>query len=413
MIKHLKKIDIFSKNIIVVFFATTLVNVFNLLYQLLIAHKLSPEDFASFNALISIFMLVSAPLANLQTVVAKYISEFRARQEKRKLKVLMTQILKRTLLFSVVSFFIIYLLSPVLMRSLKIPSNLSGPILAVTIALSWITPVLLGSLQGFELFSWLSSVSVIGGFLKLLFAAIFLYLGFSIAGAVGALMFSGLIITFILVIPLKDVLNFKTRGDGINFKEIFLYLIPVGVTSFCYMGLVNTDMIMVKYYFPSFDSGVYSLAQMVGKIFLFLPAAISVVMFPKTSGLNAKSMDTTQTLKKSLVYGGILCLGAAFVYNIFPEFILRILTGKYSPEAVFLGRFFSISMSFFTLLYILEIYFLSISDLRFLKYLIAGLLCQLIAIAVFHVNLGQVAVILLINSILLFLFHLKLVKFNR
>ncbi|MBM3245196.1 MAG: hypothetical protein FJZ15_05320 [Candidatus Omnitrophica bacterium] len=413
MLKHLKKIDIFSKNIIVVFLATTLVNVFNLLYQLLIAHKLSPEDFASFNALISIFMLVSAPLANLQTVVAKYISEFRARQEKRKLKVLMTQILKRTLFFSVVSFFIIYLLSPVLMRSLKIPSNLSGPILAVTIALSWITPVLLGSLQGFELFSWLSSVSVIGGFLKLLFAAIFLYLGFSIAGAVGALMFSGLIITFILVIPLKDVLNFKTRGDGINFREIFMYLIPVGVTSFCYMGLVNSDMIMVKYYFPSFDSGVYSLAQMVGKIFLFLPAAISVVMFPKTSGLNAKSMDTTQTLKKSLIYGGILCLAAAFAYNLFPEFILKILTGKYSPEAISLGRFFSISMSFFTLLYILEIYFLSISDLRFLKYLIAGLFCQLIAIAVFHVNLGQVAVVLLINSILLFLFHLKLVKFNR
>ena len=177
--------------------------------------------------------------------------------------------------------------------------------------------------------------------------------------------------------------------------------------------LVSFDMVLVKYYFLPEESGLYALAQMAGKIFLFLPAAICIVMFPKTAGLKAKNLDTTATLKRSLLYAAILCILASLAYNLFPGFTLKILTGKVFPESIILGRLFSISMSFFTLLFILITYFISLKDLRFLKYLVFFTLLQFLAIGLFHKSLIQVQLILCLNAILLFGINFTLVNFRK
>ncbi len=179
------------------------------------------------------------------------------------------------------------------------------------------------------------------------------------------------------------------------------------------MNLVNSDMVLVKYFFSPSDAGLYSLAQMLGKIFLFLPGAISMVMFPRTSGLNAKNMETVSVLKRSLLYVLGLCILSVLFYNFFPSLVLKILTGKAYPESIVLGRLFSVSMTFFALLYILLMYFLSVKDLRFIKYLVFFTALQLLAIAVFHNNLIQVQLILCINAIVLFCIHLSLLIKNN
>ncbi len=81
MFNKFKNIDIFTKNIILVFMGTSLANLFNLLYQLLIAHKLSTSEFAAFNSLLSIFMVISSPLGTIQMAVTKYSAEFNAHNQ--------------------------------------------------------------------------------------------------------------------------------------------------------------------------------------------------------------------------------------------------------------------------------------------------------------------------------------------
>ena len=404
----IKKIDAFGKNIILVFLGTSLVNVFNLLYQLLIAHRMSGIDFAGFNSLLAIFTLISSPLATLQTGVAKYTAEFNSQGQIKRIKALLSELIRKALPLAVITFVIFCFLSFYIMDKLKISSILAGYILAALLALSLVTPVLAGALQGLELFKWFVSQSVIGGALKLIFAFIFISLGFNIAGALGAFLIAGLIVVIILFFPLKSFLSFKKIEDGINLKEFILYLAPVASSLFCFSALVNFDMVMVKYLFSPLEAGFYSLAQMIGKIFLFLPCAISIVMFPKAAGLNAKNMDTGHTLNRSLLYGCSLCIIANLFFNLFPSFTLNILTGKASAESVVLGRLFGISMSFFTLLFILINYFLSIKDMRFMKYLILSALLQPLAIILIHKTLIHVQLILCINSILIFFINLAL-----
>ena len=149
---------------------------------------------------------------------------------------------------------------------------------------------------------------------------------------------------------------------------------------------------------------------MVGKIFLFLPAAISVVMFPRISGLHAKNEDTHSALKRSLLYASGLCIIALIIYNTFPAFILKLLTGKAFSESILLGRLFSISMSFFALFYVLITYFLSKGDLRFIKYLVISTVLEFLAIIFLHNSLAQVQIIICLNAIFIFFIGLKLLK---
>jgi len=414
MVKFFRGLGSFEKNIILVFCGTSIASFFNLLYQLLIAHQLSPVDFAAFNSLLSVFMLFSSPLGNISLAAAKYSAEFNGQGQPGKVKALISGLMNKALLIICATAPLFYFLSFYILEKLKIQSLFSGYILALLLTISWIMPVLAGGMQGLELFKWVSSISVVTGLFKLAAAFLFVFLGFGLAGALAALLITNLMTVLLSLFPLKGHVSLKFPGQSdIDFKAFFFYLFPLALSAFCFTALTSFDMVLIKYFFSPQDSGVYSLAQMVGKIFLFLPGAIGIVMLPKTSGLNARNLDARPTLKRSLIYAAILSVIASVSYNIFPAFFLKLLTGKVFPDSIALGRLFSVSMVFFALLYILIAYFISIGDLRFLKCLVPGAVLQLLAVIVFHASLIQVQVILCLSSILLFGAHLILANKNR
>ena len=193
MIKYLKRLDIFTKNIIIVFAGTFLANFLNLLYQLLIAHKLSAAEFAAFNSLLSIFMIVSSPLGTIQMAIAKYSAEFNANNQINKLKALFSDLFKKVSILGALTLLFFCFASGHIINTLKITSVSLGYILAALLALAWISPLLAGGVQGLELFGWLTVGSVVTIVFKLALAFIFILLGYSIAGALGALLISSLI----------------------------------------------------------------------------------------------------------------------------------------------------------------------------------------------------------------------------
>lgn len=407
-----KHIHTFRINILIVFLGTAVVNIFNLLYQLLVAHSLSPADFAAFNSLLSIFMLIASPLATIQPALAKHIAEFKAKRNTRNIYALLDAFFKKTLLLAVVIFLAVYLLAPFILSILRISSSHSGIILAALLALSLISPILLAGLQGLEIFKLLVSISIITGIIKLGLTFFSIRLNLNIECPLLALLganLSGIIISFFF---LRRFLFRKIKHSNVNFLNIISYTVPISASYFCFMSLVNFDMVMVKYFFSPFESGLYSLAQMAGKIFLFLPGAISIVMFPRVAGLNARNMDTRLTLKHSLFYAGLLCCTGALIYNICPVFVLKLIVGKAPAASVLLGRLFSVSMSFFALIFIIITYFLSIKDLRFIGVLILSAILQFSAIVLFHRSIFDIQVILCINSFFLLLASLLLIKFK-
>jgi O-antigen/teichoic acid export membrane protein len=409
MLKYFKKIDPFSRNIIFVFLGSSLASFFNLLYQLLIAHSVSPLDFAAFNALLALYTIISSPLSTFQLTVVKYCSQFNASGQSAKLKFFLTDLFKKALILALLTAVIFGLASARLVSALKIPSLASGYILVLLIASTWLNPVFTGGIQGVEYFGWFVSGSLISSVFKLGFAFLFIAIGYKVSGALGALLIANIIGLVFFYFPLRRLFAISdVKRELINYKEVLLYWMPVILSTFCYVNLINMDMVLVKYYFSASESGMYSLAQLVGKIFLFLPMAINVVMFPRSSGLNARNMDSMDTLRKSLLWALFLCLCIITCYNFFPAFALKLLTGKTFAESILLGRYFSLSMSLFAISSIFISYFLSIGDFRFIKYLAIFTVVQFLAIVLFHGSILQVQLILCLVSVSVFLLHLAL-----
>ena len=408
MLSKFKKIDSFARNIIIVFAGASFANFLGLLYQLYIAHSFSPSDFAAFNALLAVYTLIASPLSTLQPAVVKYSAEYHARNQAGKLSGLLRGLFKKTFLFSLATFLFFLFISGRIMGSLKIPSASSVIIFALLLATAWVAPVFSGGIQGLEMFGWVSSVSVIGGVVKLAIAAAFVFLGFGISGALGALLTANLLVMAVAFFPLRRVFFSPVQTERVDYRGILVYLMPVGISFFCFNALSGFDMALVRSFFSAQESGFYALSQMLGKIFLFLPGAVSIVMFPKTSGLSSRNMDTVSTLKQGLMYVSAMSIAAICFYNLFPDFVLRVLTGKSYPESIFLGRLFSVSMSLFAVIFIFINYFLSIKDLRFVKFLILFTILQNAAIFLFHPSLATVQLILCLSSVLLCLIHMIL-----
>ncbi len=408
----LSRFDSFTKNVVFVFFGTSLANCFNLLYQLFIAHYLLPEDFAAFNSLLSIVMIVATPVVLLQTGVAKYTSEFAALKRHDRVQMLISFLFKSSIAVGLVTFILIAALSRPILSALKIESMFSGLLLAALISVNWVTPALLGAIQGLELFPWLVGVSIFTGAAKVLGVWVLLAMGFTVTAALGAFLFASLAGNGLALVPLKRFLALKQPRMDLPLREIFSFLIPVAISQFSFMVLASFDMVLVRYYFSQADSGVYALAQMIGKIFLFLPGAIALVLLPRSSGLAATNQKTHAVINRSLFYCVCLSAAAAAFYNLFPVFVLKVLTGKESAPAILLGRYFSVSMSFLTVSNLIMVYLLSIKDFRFIAWCAVSIIAQILAIVFLHASLTQVSTIICINtaaflSILLFMVYRK------
>ncbi len=73
---------------------------------------------------------------------------------------------------------------------------------------------------------------------------------------------------------------------------------------------------------------------MLVKVILFLPGAISGVMFPKVSRAHAQKEDTSKILYRSILFTLLLSITVALVYILAPSLILNILVpGKYPIDA--------------------------------------------------------------------------------
>jgi len=413
MLKIFSLKDRITKDIFLVFLGTSLVNIFNLFYQLFIVRKLEVADFAAFSSLISIAMILSIPATTVTQTINKFTAAFQAHQQKEKIIALLARFSNLVFTLSLILFIILCLLIPFLSKFFKITDKIAIFFMATIVLGAWILPIYSGALQGLEKFHWWTFSSIFGAALKLVLTVVFIYFSWGMRGPLAAFALSNFACLLIFLIPLKDYIFTKPTGTFLEFRQALYYLLPVALTYFCFNVLVSIDMVLVKRYFSDSLAGYYSVAQIIGKIFLFLSGPVTIAMFPKTAGLNARKQDTTHLLKRSIFYAGALTLLALLAYNLAPAFILKLLTAKDYPISISLGRFFSVSMSLYALVFALILYHLSIGDFRFIKSLVIFTFLEILAIILLHQTLFQVQICLCLNAFILFLINLRLALKER
>ncbi len=400
-VKIMRLIGSFERQATFIFVATTLANIGAFLFHVYMGRHLTPADYGILYTLLALLMIVSVPGGTIQTVITKYASHFRAHNQYGKIRFLFLHSLKKLFLYGGIGFLIFIALSGHIARFEQIPSRLPVVIVGFILLFSVVSPAAGGIVQGLQRFDYLGWSMILGTLLRLISGIILVIIGFGVNGAMSASIIGILFGLFIIFIPLRSLFQEKTN-ERVDFKELYRYSAPVVLALLCFMILTNVDAVLVKHFFSPLEAGNYSAAAMVGRIILFLPMAVVIVMFPKTSELYAQKKDSSLILKKSLIYVGLLAGGATLICLLFPRFPLWLLWGNRFQDSIPLAGKFALAMTFFGLVNILFFYQLSIHRFRFLYFACVFTLLQIIALALFHNTLSQVVWILVVNGILLF-----------
>jgi len=393
--------DDLAKDAFIVFLATGFINFFNLLYSLFLLRNLNTIDFGLFNSLLALLMIFSQFPGTAALVLTRFISQYHARKDFAKIRELIVSLSSKVLGIGIVVFLLAMLGHNPLANFLKIPNNEVFIILNLTVLFTYFAVIPAAALQGLQKFSYLSFSSIATGLIKLVLVVLLVKLGWGVIGALNAFLFSTIVNVLVCIYFLKvmlareNIVSSKTI-DKTDFQEVYRYFLPVFLMTLVTVSLNNIDIVLVKHFFSPTQAGLYSIAQVVGKIVLFFPAAIITVMFPKVANLQAKNEDTRFILKRGLVYMFTLSGIVASCAIIFPEWMLRILTRKSYPECIALVRLFSVNMLLLNLLFVFLNYYLSLNIQKYIYSFLAAVILEVLLINLFHQSLLEVLVVIFI-----------------
>jgi len=396
------------------FIGVGLFNLFNLLYHFFMVRYLSPADYGQLNTLMALFMVISVPASTVQTAVTKFVSSFQVLNRYDRVRTLLRHLLLLMTILGFVVFLLICFGSSRLSSFFQFDSQGSIIVLGMVLLFVMVIPVPWGGLQGLQKFGSLTFNLIVNGALKFALGIVFVLIGFGVMGAMGAILLSYVATTFLSLIILQMSLpkggsvgerkgNLEVT-DPSYVSEVYQYFFPVGITLLCFMVLTNIDLILIKHFFTPVEAGYYSVAQMIGKIILFLPIPVIMVMFPKLTALQSqgRAQEGLSILKQSLMIALIFCSSAVLVGLLFPSLIIKIVSGKAYLECIPLVRFFCINMSLFSFIFILLYYHLSTQRRGFLYPLFLLTIGQVALMLVFHKTLTQVLLVMGVVALCLF-----------
>jgi len=152
----------------------------------------------------------------------------------------------------------------------------------------------------------------------------------------------------------------------------------------------NSDILLVKHYFPAYEAGLYASLALIGRVVYFVTWMVIMVLLPKVIALKKEGESTTQLLLKYCTYISIFAGGIVGFTFLFPELSVQLLFGEaYVAIAPLLG-WYALATALFAISNIFAYYFLSLD--RYIPVALGafGGILQVGLICFFHTDLFQV-----------------------
>jgi len=375
--------------------STIIANIALLFFHAYMSRVLGPASFGILVSFLAICFIVGLPVSSIQTVMAKYVSNFKVNNQYGKIGYLFRHSLRKMSLYGGLGLGLFILASAKIGSFLQIEARKPVILLGVVLFFSLFLPIVRGALQGLQKFGHLGTNVLFEGISRLLLGFFLVYLGLGVNGAVGGIGLGFLLVVLLAFVPLRSLFRHEKSIEGkIDSAEIYAYFWPVSLALLCFVLLTNIDIIFVKHFFGPTEAGYYSVLSVVGRGFLTLALAVSMVMFPKVSELETQKKDSSSILKKSLLICVFLCGVGILICFFFPRFIIVTVFGSKYLNISSLLRVFGIAISPLVVLHLLINYNLARYRTKFLYVLVFGVVFYVILLSLFHSSLKQVVLVL-------------------
>lgn len=385
---------------------TQLAGVINLLFHLLMVRLLDVKNYGVLNSLVVFIVFFSQLTAAIQPALARFFAEELARGKIALAAATVKRAGRDLGLSAGLLLAVFFIGSGPLSRLLQIDNTGLFYLLGLVVAVHLPACLPPAFLQGAQKFTPLAILNITYALVKLFVGLGLVWAGAGVAGALSGYFFGPFLMLLAGVWLLRRY--FRHRPDTVanaspKMGPIYRYIVPTLLALLSFAVLTNIDVTLVKAFFSPQEAGYYSVAQMVGKIILFLPAAVAVVVFPKAASLKALGSSSIHLFHRGLKLATLLSGSAAAVCWLLPETVLLILTGKTDPEIVSLVGLFALAMGFYSLLWLEIFYSLSVGATRFIKFLLLAAAGQVTAICLYHPDLRTILILLNVFGCLSFL----------
>ena len=384
-----------------------LANIFNLLYQLAVVRLLSVVDYGVLNSLVALTVVFSQFSATFRPALTRFLSEYYGRGESDRAGLLLRKAAFHLGMLSAIILIVFVLGAGPLARYQQIGSRLYIVLVGILVAVSTLAVIPDAFLWGAQRFKYLACLGASSTFVKLALGVGLVWTGWGVGGVLAGYNACPLIVLIAGIVLIRftgvDRGTGTTREPGISMAPVYGYCIPTALALFSFAILTNLDVFLVKHFFQPREAGIYSVAQIVGKIILYLPGAVSIVVFPKAASARARSADSLPLLKKGLLTVGLINVLATSVCALAPGIVLKMLTGKTDPESVRLVVWFALAMSLYALTWFCIFYNLSVHNTAFIKYLVIIAAAQTAAMYAYHPGLRAVVGLLTVFATLSFI----------
>lgn len=370
----------------IVFIGIAAANVGNYAFHLITARALGPSDYGEVASLIALAGLISLPLGGVQVIVARRIAAAAAADRSSEI----ARFARRAAMLAALSgagfAALLMLASPMLARVLDIESTAAVMLTGALAAPAFLTPALWGVAQGLQRFWALALSMALSPLFRIVLIASLLAAGFGVAGAMAATLVAALLGIAVPAWALKSWLARRSgsaeahRRPTSNAREFA----PVVLGLLAITSLTTTDVIFAKAVLDDDVAGIYASASLVGRVILYVPAAVITVLLPKVSSRVASGRDSSTILAGSIVITAAFCAVATLGYTLGPSLVTLIAFGSGFEDVTGLLPLFAVSMSGFALLNVLLAYHLGHGSARMPLLLAGGALAQLLGFTLFN-----------------------------
>jgi O-antigen/teichoic acid export membrane protein len=271
-------------------------------FQVLISHRLSPSDYGTVFAAMSLLTLVALPASALTLLMARETSRDRAAGHSAASAALLRSGNRTLLIVGVGLGALVTVLSPWIAASFNVPAEFVIAVAAgMPVALA--LPLLMGELQGQQRFLSFSALNVSAAGLKLA-AAIALGLAFGPIGVVGGLAVAATVSYGIACWLLRRRLAIRFSQPWL--RPALLYLALILPSTLALSVLLSADVLLVKRFFSPRAAGEYAAVAALGRAIFWGAAGVAAVLFPKVIHRESQGGSGSRIVAGSL---GVVALG--------------------------------------------------------------------------------------------------------
>ncbi|GAC1310237.1 MAG: oligosaccharide flippase family protein [Vulcanimicrobiaceae bacterium] len=389
----------FVRHGLVVFVASSLINVFGYAFHFAISRRVGVEQYGVLSALNSVLMLSVVVSAIVATVVVKYAAEFRATDDRAHLAALVRRLTLYGSLAALVVIALGTLAADSLAAYLKIPNVPAVVVTLAVIGISIATPGLRAVFQGIEDFTALAISTCLEAFVKLVVGVGLVYAGYGVVGAfVGWAIGSFAALLYTAVVLLRRFRRVPDATLYIDMRRLVKTMAGISLATVLLASISNVDVLVVKHFADPTTAGLYGALALSGKILLFLAGFVPTIVLPKATRRALAGESSVGVFVQAIAVIALMSGVGLVAYYLFPTLVITTLAGaSFAPAAPYVFSY-GLAMVFLACLNVVVVYKIGIHRFDFLIPLAVAAVGEIVAMTLHHKTLFDVIAVLIVGN---------------